>query len=77
MLDKDGRRIIDNEFTPGFRAHLMRKDLRIALKTAAEGGAWLHSSQLAERLLDGFCEGGGAELDWAGMARHMQHQRPD
>jgi 2-hydroxy-3-oxopropionate reductase len=77
VLDKDGRRIIDNEFTPGFRAHLMRKDLRIALKTAADGGAWLHSTQIAERLLDGFCEGGGAQLDWAGMARHMHHQRPD
>ena len=76
VLDKDGRRIIDSEFTPGFRARLLRKDLRIALGTAADGGAWLHSSRLAERLLDGFCEGGGAELDWAGMARHMQQQRP-
>jgi 2-hydroxy-3-oxopropionate reductase len=76
VLEKDGRRIIDNEFTPGFRARLMRKDLRIALQTAADGGAWLHSSQLAEHLLDGFCETGGAELDWAGVARHMQQQRP-
>lgn len=63
VLEKDGSRIIRSEFTPGFRARLMRKDLRIAMETA--GSMSLRAAPVAERLLDALCESGGSELDWS------------
>jgi 2-hydroxy-3-oxopropionate reductase len=66
VLEKDGQRIIDKNFEPGFRARLMRKDLRIALDTA-RGKAALVATPLAESLLDEFCEAGGGEMDWSAM----------
>ncbi len=64
VLEKDGARIIRSEFTPGFRARLMRKDLRIAIETVA-GHAPLRGAPVVERLLDALCESGSAEIDWS------------
>jgi 2-hydroxy-3-oxopropionate reductase len=63
-LEKHGQRIIDGDFRPGFRARLMRKDLRIALATAQAGGAQLQAAALAEKLVGELCDGGRAEMDW-------------
>lgn len=65
VLEKDGQRLIDGEFTPGFRARLMRKDLRIALEAAERRGAQLQSTAIVERLLAELCDSGGGELDWS------------
>jgi len=72
VLEKDGPRIIEGRFDPGFRARLMRKDLRIALETARDG-AQLRATPVAERLLDELCGMGGAELDWSAIGRFAQH----
>jgi 2-hydroxy-3-oxopropionate reductase len=71
VLDKDGQRIIEGKFQPGFRARLMRKDLRLALETA-QGRAELRAAPLAKRLLDDLCEAGGAEMDWSAVGRMSQ-----
>ena len=63
-LEKHGQRVIDGDFQPGFRARLMRKDLRIALATARAGGAQLQGAALAERLVGELCDGGRGEMDW-------------
>ena len=63
-LEKHGQRIIDGDFQPGFRARLMRKDLRIALATAKASGAQLQAAALAEQLVGELCDGGRAEMDW-------------
>lgn len=73
VLEKDGQRIIDEDFQPGFRARLMRKDLRIALETA-RGSAELLAAPLAESLLTELCEAGGAEMDWSAVGRLAQRQ---
>jgi 2-hydroxy-3-oxopropionate reductase len=73
-LEKHAPRVIEGKFTPGFRAHLMRKDLRLALETARSGGAELPSAALAEQLLDALCEGGRSDWDWCALALQMQQQ---
>jgi len=73
-LEKHGQRIIAGDFAPGFRATLMRKDLRIALATAQDAGAALQAAPVAERLLDEMVEGGQGELDWSALGRLVQQK---
>ncbi|MEJ5990026.1 NAD(P)-dependent oxidoreductase [Ramlibacter sp. PS3R-8] len=74
VLEKHGQRIIDGEFKPGFRARLMRKDLRIALATAQAGGAALQAAPVAERLVGELCDSGRAESDWAAVGHLVQEK---
>jgi 2-hydroxy-3-oxopropionate reductase len=74
VLEKHGARIIEGEFNPGFRARLMRKDLRIALTTAGAGGASLQAAPLAERLVGELCDSGRAEADWAAVGQLVQEK---
>ena len=74
VLEKHGPRIIEGEFKPGFRARLMRKDLRIALATARAGGAALQGAPVAERLVSELCDGGRAEWDWAAVGLLVQEK---
>jgi 2-hydroxy-3-oxopropionate reductase len=71
-LESHGPRIIEGKFKPGFRAALMRKDLRIALDTAQATGAVLPVAKLAEQMLDALCESGCADWDWSAMALEVQ-----
>lgn len=71
-LEKHGPRIIAGSFTPGFRAVLMRKDLRLALDTARNAGAVLPSATLAGRLLDSMCDEGRGDWDWCALALEVQ-----
>ncbi|HZY19656.1 MAG TPA: NAD(P)-dependent oxidoreductase [Ramlibacter sp.] len=73
-LEKHAPRIIDGAFEPGFRARLMRKDLRLALETAHASGAVLPTASLAERLLDELCESGRADWDWIALAQLVQER---
>jgi 2-hydroxy-3-oxopropionate reductase len=74
-LEKHGLRIIEGEFNPGFRARLMRKDLRIALATAQAGGAALQGAVVAERLVGELCDSGQGETDWAAVGRVVQEKK--
>ena len=74
VLEKHGERVIAGDFKPGFRARLMRKDLRIALETARQGGAKLQGAVLAEQLLSELCDGGRGELDWAALGALVQEK---
>jgi len=71
-LDKHGPRIIAGTFTPGFRAVLMRKDLRLALDTAHDSQASLPTAALAEELLNALCESGRGDWDWCAAALQVQ-----
>lgn len=73
-LEKHGQRVIDGDFVPGFRARLMRKDLRIALATAQAGGAQLQGAVLAEQLVGELCDGGRAEMDWNAVGLLVQEK---
>jgi len=71
-MESHGPRVIQNNYKPGFRARLMRKDLRLALESAKGSGAVLPAAQLAERLLDELCESGRADWDWSALALRVQ-----
>lgn len=71
-LEKHAPRIIEGQFTPGFRAQLMRKDLRLALETVHSSGAELPTAALAEQMLDALCEGGRGDWDWCALALQVQ-----
>ncbi|MDO9405178.1 MAG: NAD(P)-dependent oxidoreductase [Polaromonas sp.] len=71
-LEKHGPRIIAESFTPGFRAVLMRKDLRLALATAEASGAVLPSTAVAEELLDAMCADGRGDWDWCALALQVR-----
>ena len=73
-LEKHGQRVIDGSFTPGFRAALMRKDLRLALETGRSSRAALPMVELAERLLDELCNDGRADWDWCALALESQRR---
>ncbi|MBK6006324.1 NAD(P)-dependent oxidoreductase [Ramlibacter ginsenosidimutans] len=73
-LERHGQRIIDGDFQPGFRARLMRKDLRIALETARAGGAQLQGAALAEQLVGELCDSGRGELDWNVLGKLVQEK---
>jgi 2-hydroxy-3-oxopropionate reductase len=71
-LEKHGQRVLDGDFQPGFRARLMRKDLRIAVQTGRDAGARLPGAAAAERLLNALCDGGRADWDWSAMTLQVQ-----
>jgi len=75
VLEKHGQRVIAGDYKPGFRVSLMRKDLRIALKTAADAGAVLAGAPVAEALLDELVRDGRGELDWAVLGQRVQEKR--
>lgn len=67
-MEKHAPRIIQESFEPGFRARLMRKDLRLALDTAHASGVELAAAPVAERLLDVMCNDERGDWDWCGVA---------
>jgi 2-hydroxy-3-oxopropionate reductase len=71
-MEKHGQRVLDGDFKPGFRARLMRKDLRIALETARAGGAQLQVAALAEQLVGELCDSGRGEVDWNSVAQVVE-----
>jgi 2-hydroxy-3-oxopropionate reductase len=71
-LEKHAQRVIDGDFQPGFRARLMRKDLRIALQTGRDAGARLPGAAAAEELLSALCDSGRADWDWNALALQVQ-----
>jgi 3-hydroxyisobutyrate dehydrogenase-like beta-hydroxyacid dehydrogenase len=75
VLEKHGQRLIDGDYQPGFRARLMRKDLRIALDTARSAGAQLQGAVLAEQLVGELCDSGRGELDWAALGLLVQEKK--
>jgi 2-hydroxy-3-oxopropionate reductase len=75
VLEKHGQRVIAGDYQPGFRASLMRKDLRIALRTAQGAGTVLAAAPVAERLLDEAVGDGEGDLDWAVLGRRVQEKK--
>lgn len=72
VLKRHAPRIIERQFAPGFRAALMRKDLRTALRSAQELNVNLTVTRLAEYLLQCLCTSGYSESDWSAVAMAAQ-----
>jgi 2-hydroxy-3-oxopropionate reductase len=73
-LEVRGKRAAAGDFAPGFRARLHRKDLTIALETAAELDVPLAGTALVRDLFDAMVESGRGDLDHSGLADLLQER---
>ncbi|HYD19340.1 MAG TPA: 2-hydroxy-3-oxopropionate reductase [Patescibacteria group bacterium] len=63
VLDIHGNRMLTNNFAPGFKAQLHRKDMGIVMETAKKAGLALPAATLATLNLDAVIKNGDGELD--------------
>jgi len=72
ILDLHGQRIIDRNFTPGFKIKLHLKDMRIALETASSLGVPLPGSNIVASQMDAMLAEGKGELDHSALALYLE-----
>jgi 2-hydroxy-3-oxopropionate reductase len=73
ILEVHGRRMLDAEYDPGFKAALHQKDMRIVQETAHELGLGLPGSALVTQLLNALVGQGDGDLDSAAL--HLAQRR--
>jgi 2-hydroxy-3-oxopropionate reductase len=62
-LEFHGQRIIERNFTPGFRLRLHRKDLDIALATSQEFGSALPVTAQVREMMSALLDAGQGDMD--------------
>lgn len=72
ILDLHGQRVLDNNFKPGFKVKLHRKDMNIALQTGKELSVPLPGSALVASQMDAVIASGDGELDHSALAKFLQ-----
>ena len=72
ILDLHGQRILDNNFKPGFKMKLHRKDMNIALQTGRELSVPLPGSAIVASQMDAIIAQGDGELDHSALAKFLQ-----
>lgn len=68
ILDLHGQRILDGNFQAGFRIHLHRKDLRLALEAGREQAVPLPATANVAELMNAMIAQGLGDLDHSGLA---------
>lgn len=68
ILDVHGQRFLDNNFAPGFKINLHRKDMNIALQTGKDLSVPLPGSALVAAQMDALIAKGNGELDHSALA---------
>ena len=71
ILDLHGQRIIDQNFQPGFKVKLHRKDMNIALQAGKEFSVPLYGSGQVAAHMDALLAQGKGELDHSAIALLM------
>ncbi len=69
VLELHGQRVLDENYTPGFKARLHAKDIRIALKSAQENNITMPGTELSEKYLQALLDEGNGELDSSAIAK--------
>ena len=72
ILEVHGRRMLEGDFTPGFRAALHRKDARIVTGTADEFGSPLPSFTVVAAALEALVDAGRGDLDHAALVTLLE-----
>jgi 2-hydroxy-3-oxopropionate reductase len=72
ILELHGKRMIDQNFKPGFKVKLHRKDINLALQAGKEYGVPLYGSSLVAAHLDALMAQGHGELDHSALALVIQ-----
>jgi 2-hydroxy-3-oxopropionate reductase len=68
ILDLHGTRLIEENFKPGFKIKLHKKDMDIAMKAAVENGMTLLGTSLVSKLMSDAVNQGNGELDHSSLA---------
>ena len=68
VLDLHGQRMLDGNYDPGFKLHLHRKDLAIALQLGREEQSPLFATAQAAELMDALLAQGGGDRDHSALA---------
>lgn len=69
VMEIHAKRMIDDDYTPGFKAKLHNKDLRIAASTIETYGLNLPGAQLAINYMQQLVDMGYGEIDSAALAK--------
>jgi 2-hydroxy-3-oxopropionate reductase len=72
ILEVHGKRMLDNEYKPGFKTRLHQKDLNIVMQTARELGLSLPGAALVMQHLNALMGTGDAELDSAAVMKIVE-----
>ena len=68
ILEFHGQRILRKDYSPGFKARLHQKDMRIAMEAANELGIALPGAAVCAQYLNTLVGNGGGDLDSAAIA---------
>ncbi len=69
VLELHGQRVLDENYTPGFKAKLHAKDIRIALNSAQENNITMPGTELSGKYLQALLDEGNGELDSSAIAK--------
>ncbi len=72
ILEVHGQRMIEGEFTPGFKASLHQKDMRIVGEAAHELGLALPSAAAVAQYLNALVGRGEGDLDSAAVYKVLE-----
>lgn len=72
ILEVHGQRMLDNDYTPGFKTKLHQKDINIAMQTAKELGLALPGAALVMQHLNALMGTGDGELDSSAMMKIVE-----
>lgn len=68
VMENHARRMLAGTFAPGFRAELMRKDLRLSATAMRDHGVFAPATNLATQMLEAVVNSGRGGLDSAAIA---------
>ncbi len=72
ILEVHGKRMLDNDFTPGFKTRLHQKDLNIVLDSAHALGLDLPATARVAQQLKALMDAGDGELDSAALIKLLE-----
>lgn len=72
ILEVHGKRMLDNEFKPGFKVKLHQKDLRIVIEAAHQLGLALPGAALVAQHLNALMGSGDSELDSSAIVKVVE-----
>ncbi|HEY6281780.1 MAG TPA: 2-hydroxy-3-oxopropionate reductase [Burkholderiales bacterium] len=72
ILEVHGKRMLDNEFKPGFKVRLHQKDMRIVMETAHKLGLALPCAAMVTQHMNALMGTGDGELDSAALVKVVE-----
>ncbi|MGB9151318.1 MAG: 2-hydroxy-3-oxopropionate reductase, partial [Burkholderiales bacterium] len=72
IMEVHGKRILDNDFKPGFKVKLHQKDMNIVMQAAHQMGLALPAASLVTQHLNALMGAGDAELDSSAIVKVIE-----